>query len=960
MKKFVNLRKTCFICILLMLILKCLFMEKIDSNIIRLDLTQTDYSDAAVYEENNLIHKEELIDITRIMKRQYQAAIEYGTYYGSKGYLTDIGRKNNAISILGNRGAGKTTFLMTILEQLKKEKLILGDVNNSLLIIPKIDPTLIEYKQHPFVNILASIHAAAEKLLHDQNMDYRNPRSVNHREYEEFQISYDKILKALPSLEGIGKQSMYEDWENSEYIARQGMAKANYAINLERNFHEYTGRLLKLIKRTCIILSFDDSDTNLAKGSEILETLRKYITSPQIIILLTGDIDLYSMLVRQAQWKHFGSDFLGKEAKAANSSNSMGISNMVDQLENQYLMKLLKPGNRILLRTLKEKLLMGKKIEIVLKKDSFLRNEQSSDISQCYRDVLAAVGFRYVEQENVDVRYGKTIEDITSLFLDLPIRTQFALLNAYRDYYLAKDADKEVSNVPGASLKALIRNLTHVFESDLNQRTYLTKYLVTESETYPIYMQSFMFRNHLLGEVTNFLPETHDEVLNRALVTISIFFNYLLRKNKYLVFDYWIRLPYIQHTLKMLSTVDNSHGSVNVNLQEELLNFSVLNADSGLMKGYCQSLAFIRPFLGDKMVGVMPIFSDEVFKDNMTDRLSLAPAVETIDSKGQTHVLLSVFKLIAIIGDVYRMDENTIYKNDKKMLNPRFILDINRLLQFRSYVEYLKDGSENTSEYKIHLINTEPDKGGGDEKNHEFYRKIAEWILEKNDSQSISLHFLYRAFVRFHYGMRYINEGVYTGGKGQLFSAQLLTLLNAVLVEEAIDKGLSEIDLDNHKHIEHVFVRNYKKVKEEYKEKCFCDWLISCPLIYSYLNPVVLKYTKFYKTVSDIDALLDTFQSQMERNRIVFENTVLRKAMAGISKEIEEIKNSRDAKALKEKDRLERELNRIIKEYDMLQYNPVDYKRFYNSPKVDVRSRISDLELQIQNTTNMLHEKIIA
>lgn len=100
----------------------------------------------------------------------------------------------------------------------------------------------------------------------------------------------------------------------------------------------------------------------------------------------------------------------------------------------------------------------------------------------------------------------------------------------------------------------------------------------------------------MLGEVTNFLPETHDEVLNRALVTISIFFNYLLRKNKYLVFDYWIRLPYIQHTLKMLSTVDNSHGSVNVNLQEELLNFSVLNADSGLMKGYCQSLAFIRPF----------------------------------------------------------------------------------------------------------------------------------------------------------------------------------------------------------------------------------------------------------------------------------------------------------------------------------------------------------------------------
>lgn len=61
------------------------------------------------------------------------------------------------------------------------------------------------------------------------------------------------------------------------------------------------------------MIPFDDIDTDFKKGFEILEVLRKYITSGQIITILTGDLELYSKLVRKANWKCFDDDFLKRK-----------------------------------------------------------------------------------------------------------------------------------------------------------------------------------------------------------------------------------------------------------------------------------------------------------------------------------------------------------------------------------------------------------------------------------------------------------------------------------------------------------------------------------------------------------------------------------------------------------------------------------------------------------------------
>jgi hypothetical protein len=73
-----------------------------------------------------------------------------------------------------------------------------------------------------------------------------------------------------------------------------------------------------------------------------METLRKYLTSPKLIISILGDIDLYSILSRQLQWEKIDSkkiliQYEGKEKYIP----------QIEHLEEQYLIKILKPENRI-------------------------------------------------------------------------------------------------------------------------------------------------------------------------------------------------------------------------------------------------------------------------------------------------------------------------------------------------------------------------------------------------------------------------------------------------------------------------------------------------------------------------------------------------------------------------------------------------------------------------------------
>ncbi len=85
-------------------------------NKVVLDFSKCDYSDAAPYDEQSLIHRSKMRQIMRMWDQLYDNAIEVGEN-------TDFHRFHSTISVFfASRGAGKTTFLLSFSRQNKKRQ----------------------------------------------------------------------------------------------------------------------------------------------------------------------------------------------------------------------------------------------------------------------------------------------------------------------------------------------------------------------------------------------------------------------------------------------------------------------------------------------------------------------------------------------------------------------------------------------------------------------------------------------------------------------------------------------------------------------------------------------------------------------------------------------------------------------------------------------------------------------
>ena len=125
------------------------------------------------------------------------------------------------------------------------------------------------------------------------------------------------------------------------------------------------------------------------------------------------------------------------------------------------------------------------------------------------------------------------------------------------------------------------------FANDINQKAANTKLLINGTPVYTIEMLKFLIHANALYTGSNFLPETNDDILNKALFAVGTKFNQLVRKNRFLIFDYWIRLSYIEVLSERLGGKLSDRSMV-----RDLLEFSQLNANINLLKSVGLAQAF--------------------------------------------------------------------------------------------------------------------------------------------------------------------------------------------------------------------------------------------------------------------------------------------------------------------------------------------------------------------------------
>ncbi|WP_064832104.1 hypothetical protein [Rhizobium phaseoli] len=269
--------------------------------------------------------------------------------------LTD--RRHDALLVTARRGEGKTTFLTQILSAIADQsyKSFIAKEAVSNTVVPElyslgiIDPTLIETKQNIVVVIIEKIRKA---VLHRR----KNIVDAN-EEYRQVEAALRKLAQGLYLLDGIGEQ-LYagKDWVDPDFVLDEGLENAAAAHDFEIRFRQFISVAVSYVGCDAFVLAIDDVDTWFERGWPVLEALRKYLATTQLKIILSGDLDLYTLLVRRQQWDQMNPSFLRAEKMRAkfdgDSAIISKISRMVDSLQDQYLIKIARPENRVELRTL--------------------------------------------------------------------------------------------------------------------------------------------------------------------------------------------------------------------------------------------------------------------------------------------------------------------------------------------------------------------------------------------------------------------------------------------------------------------------------------------------------------------------------------------------------------------------------------------------------------------------------
>ncbi len=178
---------------------------------------------------------------------------------------------HHVITIVGNRGIGKTSVLMTIAKAVRKEI-------QTALVLDIIHPDRLSALLPVSGVVVHSIEKAlkreepdlAKELFQEDSLRFRDPSWTL-----DTMRTYDVIARETISV---------EEWNSRLYELLSSPADA------VSTFHAWIERLLERANKTLLVVLIDDADIAIEKAEEVIDTLRTYLTSPQIVTILAVDL----------------------------------------------------------------------------------------------------------------------------------------------------------------------------------------------------------------------------------------------------------------------------------------------------------------------------------------------------------------------------------------------------------------------------------------------------------------------------------------------------------------------------------------------------------------------------------------------------------------------------------------------------------------------------------------------
>ena len=781
----------------------------------------SDSTHAHSFAEQNRIHQVEFETAISLIESQINKIEKVRRYDNNV-----LNRVHNTISIFGDRGTGKTSFITSLFDEIEKR----SKGKEKVKILGLIDPTLMEEKAHIFLLIISMINDEVKAVIEKGACE---PGGKAYKQRMDWHACMKKLAKGLPSLDKVGKDYNNTSWQDDEFIMQKGLDDIMAAYQLEENFHKMVDMALDILGKKAFLVAFDDIDINMEKGWKVLETIRKYLTTPKIITLLSGNMYLYNLNVRGQQWEQFGARLLSKEKERDYYS-------LINQLENQYMLKVFKAENRLHLYPLSYSIRLHG-IEYSVKG----AKKKEENIEEAYRLVLRKYG----------ISAANSVNAFRDYLMGLSIRSQINYLklnwDADKDDFSISNIEAFLSRMYAAGIEI---QLAYANPSLLN--VIILTYLTRE-------------KDNSLRDTYLLMPSTDDPEANACLTGLSTVFASHTANYSGLIFDYMIRIGYLRNLI--LSSPDQADYA-------GLVEFASFKHDVSLKNIVGTSMAYKlqgNP-KGDGMQEHKAIYglNSRAKKKGMSkidDVLKSQKAVQKLlgyiplcalqyDFKNDSHLFYSFYILLGSVGRLLRYVPNSsrvTEESEKKNIQEAIKDILKDMAQLRSFTVPSKESGNRTpqdeTEGSSDIVITD------DEELTEYAEEIRAWINAYYDlKKSFPAYVIGRIVTRFHKTVMKIEAD----NLGDYMHRAVVAFVNACLIEECKeyllekhkDASLTKLNFNNALSSDKVLIDNLSYLSGGYEDTlALTGWMVASPLIWPYINKELLDKTGWTSLKNNFD-----------------------------------------------------------------------------------------------------------
>lgn len=710
---------------------------------------------------------------------------------------------HDAIAVFGQRGVGKTSFLRSVAK-------IVDIRNRNVIVLPLIDPTLIEEKGHVFLLVLSLINCKVEqKLLEDE----LKPNSPAYNRRSEWKLLLERLSKGLPSLDNLGVGYDNPSWQDATYIMNKGLANVASAHNLQRDFRILVRKALDILgSKKALLLIFDDIDVSFQRGWPVLETIRKYFTIPEVITIISGNEKLYSKNVRKTQWQNFGKALLKNEADG-NSNEKKRYNALVDELVEQYMQKLFKADHRVQLHSLLTYVDQNSDSNEYVVRDK----QDDSLLSEKYNSIL--------KNHGISLKWVQTL--CKEFFLSMPVRSQIQFLIDNRN------------GSEGMGIDAFrLRMLDYGIDTD---RLYVN---TITSEI----LHSLIDKK--VAEVSyQLLPNMDDYGQNAALLGLNLSFSYFLKRNPKLIFDYLLRIGYCRNMTEYLGYKDDGK-KANV---DDMCDYGNMFRERTYRDYIGNAIAYAVGRDKPRLVGQLRVIGPKTktrsevkidaiknIEDGKQKIIAWLPFCKLkYSTKNESRYYYSIYMLLASIGMVVSSE---VEEDIRQAL-------WNCLME-RDYV-IAKDQEKEKSDDNDELEEDAMDKGVDDAILDDFSKELYIW-KEQIKPFACSAHLLGRISTRTYNAMENVMKRKYGSKLGAMMELFVCSFLNACLIEESrelfgVVKGVKPNNVRTDRKVYDENLQAFKN-EQDIEKLPLTNLFIKCPI----LAPFVDEDCELFKTLDKI------------------------------------------------------------------------------------------------------------